>query len=168
MGRLLLSPRREIVMPIVRYIVWVGTSLLALLFAAYWCFPEPPREAAHGAIDMPVIRIASAQHSPEPVIIDTNQPTIVPLPALMDNAIPDAPSPLQSYASAEPPPVTLRVDQKKRKNLKVQKTKVATFQSQSVRTHVVASGGSATTVPPTKLSLLDIVSGVGKTLFNLR
>jgi hypothetical protein len=87
-------------MPIVRYIVWVGTSLLALLLLANWYFPEPAREAAHEAVDMPVIRIASAQQALEPVVIDTNQPTIVPPPTLTDNAIPDAPSPLQSYASA--------------------------------------------------------------------
>jgi hypothetical protein len=165
---LLSSSQREIVMPIARYIVWVGTSLLALLFVVNWFLPELPREAAHEAIEKPVIRIASAQHPPEPVFIDTNQPTIVPPPMLMGDAIPDAPSPLQSYASAEPPPVTLGVDQKKRKNLKRQTAKVAAYQYQSVRTHVVASDGSTTTVPPTKLSLLDIVSGVGKKLFNLR
>ena len=85
---------------------------------------------------MLVVRIASAQHSPEPVVIDTNQPTIVPPPALMDNAIPDPPSPLQSYASAEPLPVTLRLDQKKRKNFKRQRPKVADYQSPSVRPHV--------------------------------
>lgn len=159
---------REIVMPIVRYIVWVGTSLLALLFVANWCFLEPPQEAAHEAIAKPIIRIASDQHSPEPVIIDTNQPTIVPPPMPLGNAIPDAPSPLQSYASAEPPPATFDVHQKKRKNLKRQRAKVAAYQLPSVSPHVVASGGSATTVPLTKLSLIDIVSGVGKKLFNLR
>jgi len=148
--------------------VWVGTSLLALLLLANWYFPEPTREAAHEAVDLPVIRIASAQQALEPVVIDTNQPTIVPPPTLTDNAIPDAPSPLQSYASAEPPPVTIGVDQKKRKDFKRQRGKVAAYQSPLVSTHVAASGGSATTVPPTKLSLLDIVSGVGKRLFNLR
>jgi hypothetical protein len=87
-------------MPIVRYMVWVGTSLLVLLFVANWCLPVPPREA-HQAIDKPVIRIASVQRPPDPVVIDTNQPTIVPPPKPMENAIPVAPSPLQSYASVE-------------------------------------------------------------------
>jgi hypothetical protein len=155
-------------MPIVRYIVWVGTSLLVLLFVANWCFLDSPKEAPHEAIDKPIIRIASAQHSPEPVVIDTNQPTIVPPPMPLGNAIPDAPSPLQSYASAEPPPVTIGVDQKKRKEFKRQKAKVAAYQSPSVRTHVVATNLPPTTVPLTKLSLLDIVSGMGKRLFNLR
>src|ERR1700691_30936 len=107
MGRLLSSQRRENVMPIVRYMVWVGTSLLALLFVANWFLPELPREAAHEAIDKPVIRIASAQRPPDDVFIDTNQPTIVPPPMPLENAIPDAPSPLQSYASVEPPSVTV-------------------------------------------------------------
>jgi hypothetical protein len=165
---LLSSPRREIVMPILRYIVWVGTSLLALLLVANWFLPGPPQEAAHEAIEKPVIRIASAQHSPEPVFIDTHQPTIVPPPMPSESAIPDVPSPLQSYASVDPPPATAGVEQRKRKNLKGQKTKVANYQSPLVNTHVAASGGSATSIPPTKLSLLDIVSGVEKRLFNLR
>jgi hypothetical protein len=168
MGRLLSSERREIVMPIVRYIVWVGTSLLVLLLVANWLLPEPHREAAHEAIDKPIIRIASAEHQPEPVVIDTNQPTIVPPPIPPESAIPDAPSPLQSYALVESPPVTVGVDQKKSKNLKKPKTKVAVHQSPVVRTHVVATNSSPAPVPSTRLSLLDIVSGMGKKLFNLR
>src|ERR1700676_4589210 len=98
MGRLFSSSQREIVMPIVRYIVWVGASLLTLLFAASWYLPEAPREAAaQEAIDKPIIRIASAQHPPESVFIDTDQPTIVPPPTTLGNAVPEAPSPLESY-----------------------------------------------------------------------
>jgi len=155
-------------MPIVRYMVWVGTSLLALLFVANWFLPELPREAAHEAIDKPVIRIASAQRPPDDVFIDTNQPTIVPPPMPLENAIPDAPSPLQSYASVEPPSVTVDVGQKKPKNPKTQKATVVAHQSRSVRTHVVAPSNSPAPVPPTKLSFLEIVSGMGKRLFNLR
>ena len=117
MRRLLSSQRREIVMPIVRYIVWVGTSLLALLFVANWFLPEPPPDPAHDAINKPIIRIASIQHPPERVVIDTNQPTIVPPPKLVGDAVPGDLSPLQSYASAAPPPTVVDVDQKKRKSL---------------------------------------------------
>jgi hypothetical protein len=60
------------------------------------------------------------------------------------------------------------VDQTKPKSLKKQKTKLAAHQSPSARTHAVATSSSAVPVPPTKLSLLDIVSGMGKRLFNLR
>jgi hypothetical protein len=155
-------------MPILGYLVWVGTSLLALLLAANWCFPELPGEAAYAAIDMPVIRISSARQAPEPVVIDANQPTIVPPPTPSESTIPDVPSPLRSYASAEPPPVAAGADQKKPTDLKKQRAKVATFQSPAARSRAVANAGQPKAVPPTKLSFLDIVSGVGKRLFNLR
>jgi hypothetical protein len=51
---------------------------------------------------------------------------------------------------------------KETKESKRQRAKVAAYQLPSVNSHVAASGGSATTVPLTKLSLIDIVSGVGK------
>jgi hypothetical protein len=111
------------------------------------------------------VRLASAKRPPEPIFIDTN---IVPPPMPLVDAIPDAPSPLQSYASAERPPATFDVGQKKRKNFKKQRLKVATYQLRSANPHVTTSGGSATTVPLTRLSLIDIVSGAGKKLFNLR
>jgi hypothetical protein len=155
-------------MPIVRYVVWVGASLLALLLVANWCFSEAPREAAYEAIDKPVIRIASVQQPPESVFIDTNQPTIVPPPVPVEDAIPETPSPMQSYASVEPPPVTVRVDQKQPKSIKGKKTKVAARQSPPVITHTAVTGAPAIPAPLTQLSLIDVVSGMGKRLFNLR
>jgi hypothetical protein len=120
-------------MPILRYIVWVGTSLLALLFVANWFLPDPPQQVAHEAIEKPVIRIASVQRPADSVFIDTNQPTTVPPPMPSESAIPDVPSPLQAYASVDPPPVTAGVDRKKPKDLKRQRAKVATLQVPSVR-----------------------------------
>jgi hypothetical protein len=166
---LLSSQRREIVMPIVRYIVWVGTSLLALLFVANWFLPEPPPDPAHDAINKPIIRIASIQHPPERVVIDTNQPTIVPPPTLVGDAVPGEPSPPQSYASTVLPSTVVDVDHKKRKVIKRQRPKVAAYQPPLARTPSVASGGSVTTVPLTKLSFTDIISGqVVRNLFDLR
>jgi hypothetical protein len=155
-------------MPIVRYIVWVSTSLLVLLFVANWFLPEPIREAAQEVIDEPVIRIASAQRPPESVFIDTSQLTISPPPKPLENAIPDTQSPMQSYASAEPPPVTVGLDQKKPRNLNPNKAKVAVHKPPSVWTHVVAADSPSASVHPTRLSLLDVVSGMGRKLFNLR
>jgi hypothetical protein len=155
-------------MPILRYIVWVGTSLLALLLVANWFLPAPPQQVAHEAIEKPVIRIASVQRPPDSVFIDTDQPTTVPPPMPSESAISDVPSPLQAYASVDPPPVTAGVDRSKPMDLKRQRAKVATLQVPSVRTHVVPNGGQAATVPPTKLSFLDILSGARKSLFNLR
>lgn len=155
-------------MPIVRYIAFVGTSLLALLLVANWFLPEPPPEPAHEAIDKPIIRIASVVHPPERVVIDTNQPTIVPPPTLFRDAVRVEPSPLQSYASADPPQMGVDVDRKKRKVIKRQRSTVAAYQPPLVSTPVAASGRSATTIPLTKLSFMDIISGVGRNLFNLR
>jgi len=160
--------RREMVMPIGRFIIWVGTSLLALLFVADWCLPKSLPEPARDAIDKPVIRIASIQQPPERIVIDTSQPTIVPPPTLVRDAIPGASSRLQSYASAAPSPTIADVDQKKQKVIKRRGPKVAAYQPPLVSAPVVASGGSATTVPLPELSLMDIISGVGRNLFNLR
>ena len=66
------------VMPIGRYIAWVGASLVALLFVADWCLPKSLPEPARDAINRPVIRIASIRQPPERIVIDTSQPTIVP------------------------------------------------------------------------------------------
>ena len=159
---------REMVMPIGRYITWVGTSLLALLFVADWCLPNSLSEPAHDASNKPIIRIASIQQPPERVVIDTSQPTIVPPPTLVGNTTPsEPPPPLQSYASATPPPTVIDVDRKRRKGIKRQGPKVAAYQPPLASTPVAASGASATTVPLTKLSFMDIISGVRRSLFNL-
>ena len=152
-------------MPIVRFITWAGTSLLALLFVADWYLPKPLPERAGDAINRPVIRIASVQQPPERIVIDTSQPTIVPPPTAVGDVVLGEPSPLQSYASAAPPPAVGEVDQKKRKVTKRQGPKLAPNQLRLVP--VAASGGSATTVPLTKLSFMDIISGVRRNLFNL-
>ena len=150
------------VMPIGRYIAWVGASLVALLFVADWCLPKSLPEPARDAINRPVIRIASIRQPPERIVIDTSQPTIVPSLTLVGDAVPGEPSPLQSYASTTPPPTVIDVDQKKRKG-----RKVAAYRPPLESTPVAASGGSATTVPLTKLSFMDIISEMRRNLFNL-
>jgi hypothetical protein len=149
------------VMPIGRFIAWVGASLVALLFVADWCLPKSLPEPARGASNKPIIRIASIQQPPERVVIDTSQPTIVPPPTLVGDAVPAEPSPLQSYASTAPPPTVIDVDKKRRKGIKRQGPKPL------ASTPVAASGGSATTVSLTKLSFMDIISGVRRSLFKL-
>jgi hypothetical protein len=155
-------------MPIARYIVWVGTSLLALLFAADWFLPEPMPEPAHEAIDKPVIRIASMQQPPERVVIDTNQPTIVPPPALFESANSGNLSPLQSYASVAPSPMVIEVAKKRPKANNQRDSRTATYQATLSNTQPAARSGSATSVPSTRLSLAEIMSGqLLKNLFNL-
>jgi hypothetical protein len=161
--------RREMVMPVRRYIAWVGTSLLALLFMADWCLPKSLPEPSVDAINRPAIRIASIQQPPERIVIDTSQPTIVPPRTLVEDAVPGEPSPpLQSYASAPPPPSVVSVDQKRRKVIKQQGPKVATYQKPLASTPAAASGSPVTTVPLTRLSFADTISGqLVRNLFNL-
>jgi hypothetical protein len=156
-------------MPIVRYITWVGTSLLALLFVANWFLPESLPEPAHEGIERPAIRIASVQQPPKRIVIDTSQPTIVPPPTLFGDAEPDQPSPLvESYTSAISPATVVNLEQKKRKVVKRQAPKIAPYQQASANTPAVASDNSAPTLQPTRLSFADIVSGrLVRDLFNL-
>jgi len=154
-------------MPIVRFIIWLSTSLLALLFVADWYLPKPLPEPAGDAINKPVIRIASVQQPPERIIIDTSQPTIVLPPTLFTDAAPSEPSPVQSYASAGPPPTVIYVDKKRRKVTKRQGPKLASNQPPFASAPAAAGGGSATTVPLTKLSFMDMIAGVKRSLFNL-
>ena len=161
-----LLKRREMLMPIGRYIACVGASLLALLFAVDWYLPKPLPELADDAINRPVIRIASIQHPPERIVIDTTQPTIVPAPTLVAEAVPDEPSPMQSHASTAQPPAAVNVDQKKRKGSKRQESKIA-HKPPLVITPAVASDGSTTTAPLTKLSFMDFISRqLGRNPFN--
>jgi len=147
-------------MPIVRYIAWVGTSLLVLLFAANWFLPQSSPEPAQEAIEKPAIRIASIQQLPERVVIDTSQPTIVPPPTLFGDEEPDRPSPvLESYASANSPAPVVNLGQKKRQVAKRQAPKIAPYQPVLANTSAVAGGNSGNTVQPTRLSFADIISG---------
>jgi hypothetical protein len=69
-------------LPVARYFIFVGGTLVALLFIADWCLPAPSaRFADQLAIDRTIIRIRSEHKWPEKVVLDTRQPTIAP-PAL--------------------------------------------------------------------------------------
>ena len=76
-------------MPVLRYFVFVGASLLALIFVIGEAFPTPPAhqvaDAAVAASDAPMIRINSDRKWPERVEFDTNAPTTAPLPAQLAN-----------------------------------------------------------------------------------
>ena len=74
-----------------KYFGFVGSALFILLFVISWCFPQPVSEPVRSGIDRPVIRISSVEKLPDRVDIDTNLPTIVPPPSVME--------------PAEPPPV---------------------------------------------------------------
>src|SRR3974377_896706 len=64
-------------MPVVRYFLFVGVALLALLFGidAYVQKP-PPAEVPRATTDLSMIRIRSDHKWPERVVFDTSLPTI--------------------------------------------------------------------------------------------
>jgi hypothetical protein len=157
-------------MPIRRYLTWVGTSLLALLFLADWLLPKSLPEPTPDATAKPVIRIASVQQPPERVVIDTTQPTIIPPPTMLvkEDAIAGKPLPLQSYASVASIPTPADVDQKKRKASKRQVLKPAPNRPQFASHPAPASRSPATTVAPIRLSFIDYISTqLRRKLFNL-
>jgi hypothetical protein len=157
------------VMPVGRYVAWVGTSLLVLLLIVNWFLPQSLAEPTGDEINRPIIRIASIEQPPERIVIDTNLPTIVPPPTLIADAVPDEPPPqVQSYASLVPHTTVTGVEKKKSKASKRQMKEVAAKQPPLARTTDVASGSSATIAPPTRLSFASIISGqLVRELFNL-
>lgn len=109
--------------PLLRYFLVIGGALLALLFAADAVLPKPANEVIHSDAKHPTIRIHSETKRTDAVVIDTNQPTIVPVPAkpvtteadvVPENAVPlnspvresiahlIPPSPDQAGAATEP------------------------------------------------------------------
>jgi hypothetical protein len=72
-------------MPVLRYFLFVGGALLALLFIVDACLPklpaaEPSTVAGDALSDLSVIRIHSNQKWPERVVFDTSHPIIIPVP----------------------------------------------------------------------------------------
>ena len=67
-------------MPVARYLMFVGGTLLALLFLIDAYVPSQALVASHAvpSIDRNVVRIRSDQKLPERVVYDTSLPTIVP------------------------------------------------------------------------------------------
>ena len=72
-------------MPLMRYFVWVGSALLALLFIGDACLPKLPAAGKTDALP-PGIRIYSDQKWPERIVYDTSTPMLKSAPS----TIPDA------------------------------------------------------------------------------
>ena len=85
-------------MPLMRYFLYVGGALLALLFIADACLPPlPVAKASRSAADLSVIRIHSDAKWPERVVFDTTRPTITPVPATV---VAEAAAPQEKTAAA--------------------------------------------------------------------
>jgi hypothetical protein len=71
--------------PLGRYFVFAGSLLLVMLFIADWYLPSASSQTffREARVNKSIIRITSARKLPEPIVIDTSLPTIVPsLPVL--------------------------------------------------------------------------------------
>lgn len=85
---------------LVRYFLYAGSALIALLFLADWYWPAAPTTVADQAqetsLDKEILRIRSAQKWPQKIDFDTNVPTIVPPQALVASVPPAPPPPLKA------------------------------------------------------------------------
>ncbi len=87
-------------MPLLRYFLYVGGALLALLLVANAALPPlPAGDGITSSSELPVIRIHSDRKRPEAIVFDTSKPTMAPpVVAKIETATP-AP-----VAAAEFPP----------------------------------------------------------------
>jgi len=74
-------------MPIGRYLAFVGSLLLAMLFIADWLLPMGPTPSVtSGGANKPVIGIKSDHKWPERIAFDTSGPAIVAQPPVVADA----------------------------------------------------------------------------------
>jgi hypothetical protein len=69
--------RADVQMPLQQYLLFVGGTLLILLFATDWVVPQPKGERIKSEVKLPVIRIHSDRKGPEAVVFDTTEPTFM-------------------------------------------------------------------------------------------
>jgi hypothetical protein len=85
---------------LVRYFLYAGSALLALLLLADWYWPAASTtvasQAQEASLAKEILRIRSAQKWPQKIDFDTNIPTIVPAPALVASVPPAPPPPFKA------------------------------------------------------------------------
>jgi hypothetical protein len=88
-------------MPLVRYFVFVGGALLALLLGFNAYGPRlPVAGQTEAAADFPVIRINSERKWPERIVFDTNRPATPPAQLAKPQAVP-APAAIAAVSAAD-------------------------------------------------------------------
>jgi hypothetical protein len=98
-------------MPLMRYFLFVGAALIALLCVFGAAVPTVPvADQAENAIDLPVIRIHSDRKWPERIVFDTRVPPAVPVLTQASAAVPAAGAAveakarvLDAFAQLQPP-----------------------------------------------------------------
>ncbi len=87
-------------MPVVRYFMYVGGVLLALLFISDAFRPKlAVADRTDTATELPAIRIHSDRKWPERVVLDTSIPTIVPAQTVKAEAIVPPPTPVADLSA---------------------------------------------------------------------
>ena len=89
-------------MPIIRYFIFVGGLLLALLYAADRYLPAPVEQAGQSEPDRTIIRIKSARILPEKIVFDTSPRAEVPIVAQADPTPEDPPRKVREAIAAVP------------------------------------------------------------------
>jgi hypothetical protein len=84
-------------MPLMKYLVFVGSALVLLLLAMNWLLPDPTAEPVYSSTERPVIRISSIETLPEKVVLDYTMPYMAP----PSNVMRVAPRPLPSALTFE-------------------------------------------------------------------
>jgi hypothetical protein len=84
-------------MPLMKYVVFVGSALVLLLLAMNWLLPGPSAEPVYSSIERPIIRVSSIETLPERVVFDTSMPYMAPPPSVIRGAA----QPLQSAFTSE-------------------------------------------------------------------
>ena len=89
-------------MPVARYFMYVGGVLLALLYISDAFLPKlAVADRTDTATELPAIRIHSDRKWPEPVVFDTNIPTIVPAQTAKAEAVLPPSPPVAADPSAK-------------------------------------------------------------------
>ncbi|MDE5463551.1 hypothetical protein [Bradyrhizobium sp. CSS354] len=110
-------------MPLIRYFVFTGGALLALLYLADYYLAGPVSAAADTGPDLSIARIHSAQTWPEKIVFDTNVRQI-PLTKTVASSTSDAAAPAapegtrQAFAMAAQPATELKTSESKASDAK--------------------------------------------------
>jgi hypothetical protein len=91
--------------PLGRYFFFVGSLLLGMLFISDWYFPKGSSQSffREARVDKSIIRIKSAHKWPEPIVVDTSLPTIVPPPLPVLAKAPVINQPREAFAQLNSP-----------------------------------------------------------------
>ena len=81
-------------MPLMKYVVFVGSALVLLLLSMNWLLPDPTAEPVYTSTVRPVIKISSIETLPEKVVLDNTMPYTAPPSDVMRVATRPLPSAL--------------------------------------------------------------------------